>query len=458
MGNTKINKEIFKAYDIRGVYPEDLNEDLVYKIGRAYADIRKEETNKEKVVLVVGRDMRLSSPQLLKKLIDGITAQGVDVINAGLVSTPTFYYGVSMLDADGGMIISASHNPKEYNGIKIVRNKALSVGFDTGIEEIKKRVKENEFKTSERKGEISSDDSILDKQVDYALTFADLGKIKPLKIVADTANSMGATYLEKLFEKIPGELIKMNFKLDGTFPAHEADPFKEENIKDIRKKVIDEKADLGITTDGDGDRIFFIDDKGELIEPAIVRGMLSEIVLRNNKGATICYDIRPGRITRDIIERNGGKPSVTKVGHTLIKLQAIKENAVFAGESSGHFFFKTNYGTFETPIITILKMLEEISGKNDKVSEIVKPLKKYFHSGEINSNVEDKIGKMKELAEKYSDAKDISWLDGVTVEYDNFWFNVRPSNTESLLRLNLEAVSREVMEEKKNEVLKIIRS
>jgi len=445
---------IFKAYDIRGIYPDQLDEDTIFKIGRAYADMIKEETNKEKIILAVGRDMRISSPQLTEKLIEGIITQGVDVIDIGLVSTPTFYFGVSYLKCDGGMQVSASHNPKEYNGIKIVKAKAFPVGYDTGISEIERRVKEDDFKEFEKKGEVTSNYEVLDKAVEHSLNFVDVGKIKPLKVVADVANAMGSPYLDKLFSKLPCGLVKMNFELDGTFPVHQADPFQEKNVEDLKKAVLAEKADIGIATDGDADRIFFVDDRGELIDPAIIRGLISKIILRDHPGAIICYDIRPGKITRDMIVENGGKPSVTKVGHSLIKAQAIKEDAEFAGESSGHFFVKTEYGFFETPMIVTLMLLQEMSVEG-KLSEITEPLKRYSHSGEINSEVENKEGKMKELGEKYKDAE-VSWLDGVTVEYEDWWFNVRPSNTESLLRLNLEAKTKELMEEKRDEVLKII--
>lgn len=458
MDNIKTKKDIFKAYDVRGIYPEELNEETIRRIGRAYAELRKKETGKDDVVFVVGRDMRLSSPELTKKIIDGIVEQGVSVIDIGVVSTPTFYYGVSMLEADGGMMVSASHNPKEYNGVKIVRDKALPVGFDNGISEIYDLTNQNDFKNVDKKGSVKKNDEILKKQIDYAFNFVDTENIKKLKIVVDPANSMGAPYLESMFKRLPMELIKMNFELDGSFPAHEADPFKEENIADLKNRVIKEGADLGVATDGDGDRVFFVDNKGELIDPSIIRGLLAKIVLKEKPDSTICYDIRPGRITRDMIKENGGKPCVTRVGHSLIKEKAIKVGANFSGESSGHFFFKTEFGFFETPVIVILNIIKYICEEDKSVFEIIKPLKKYYHSGEINSEVKDKEGKMKELAEKYKDAKNISWLDGVTIEYDDYWFNVRPSNTESLLRLNLEAMSKEIMEDKRDEVLEIIRS
>ena len=449
--------EIFKAYDIRGIYPEQLNEETIYRIGKAYADILISELRKDDITIVVGQDMRTSSLSLAENLIRGINEQGVNVVDIGLASTPTFYYAVTNLGLDGGMQVSASHNPKKYNGVKIVRRKALPVGYDNGINLIEQKVENNDFKRAVQTGTVTRKEGILESEIEFSLQHADLAKIGPLKVVADPANAMGAPYLSGLFKRLPGELIQMNFELDGTFPAHEADPFKDQNIRDLKERVFEEKADIGIATDGDGDRIFFIDEKAQLVEPAILRGIMSQIVLREHPGATICYDIRPGKITRDMIVESGGKPSVTKVGHTLIKAQAIEENAAFAGESSGHFFFNTEIGMFEMPMIVILKLFEEICTSGKKLSEIVDPLRKYYHSGEINSIVEEKEVKLKELAEIFKDGE-ISWLDGVTVEYEDFWFNVRPSNTEPLLRLNLEAISQETMEKRKNEVLKIIKS
>ncbi|WDP91370.1 MAG: phosphomannomutase/phosphoglucomutase [Desulfobacter sp.] len=448
---------IFKAYDVRGIYPEDLNEDLIYKIGKAFSDMLIEETGKEEVTIVVGQDMRISSPSLAQHLIKGVTEQGVNVIDIGLASSPTFFYGVSILNVDGGLQVSASHNPKEYNGVKFVRHKARPVGFDNGIGLVKEKIDTNTFRKAQTTGRVLSENTVLGKEVDFALEKCNPKAIRPMKVVADAANAMGAPYLSELFKQLPCELIPMNFDLDGTFPAHEADPFKEENLKDLKSKVVQEKADLGIATDGDGDRIFFIDDKGDLVEPAILRGIMSKIMLREHPGATICYDIRPGRITRDMIEEAGGVPSVTRVGHTLIKKRAIEENAVFAGESSGHFFFSNEAGVFEMPMIVVLKLLEFISASNTTLSEIVRPLRKYHHSGEINSIVEDKAAKIKQISELYKEG-DIFWLDGITVEFKDFWFNVRASNTEPLLRLNLEASTKDLMLEKTDEILNIIRA
>lgn len=447
---------IFKTYDIRGIYPDQFDEELIYKIGKSFVQILKEETLKEKLTIVIGRDMRLSSPSLSKKLIQGIIDAGSDVIDIGLVSTPTFYYSIGEFKADGGLQVSASHNPKEYNGVKAVRANAYPMGLNNGLDKVRDLCSKNEFEEVEHKGQVINKENVVNSIVDYSLKYYDFN-IKPLKVVADVANAMSSPDLNSLFEQLPCELIKMNFELDGTFPAHQADPFQEKNVVDIKRKVIEEGADLGIATDGDGDRIFFIDDKGKLVEPGIIRGIISKIVLQHNPGSKICYDIRPGRITKDMIVENGGIPIVTKVGHSLIKMQAIKENAPFSGESSGHFFMKTNNGFFECPLIIALIIMDEIS-KNGKLSEIIKPLQRYSHSGEINSTVEDKEGRMKELEKLFGDGSKVSWLDGISIEHDDYWFNVRASNTEPLLRLNLEATSKEKMEEMTKKVVDIIRS
>ncbi|MBU2561073.1 MAG: phosphomannomutase/phosphoglucomutase [Nanoarchaeota archaeon] len=452
-----VNEKIFKAYDIRGIYPEDIDADIAYRIGRAYATLVQGENKGRRLKIVVAADMRISSPELKETLIKGLNEQGVDVVDIGLASTPTFYFGVANYGYDGGMQVSASHNPKEYNGFKLVRKNAIPVSGDTGIMDIKELVKKNDFTDPEDKGTIETKEGVLDDQVEHDLKYADLSRIKPFKVVADTANSMGSPYLEALFAKLPCRLIKMNFELDGNFPAHQADPYKEENVADLQKRIVEERADLGIATDGDGDRIFFIDERGETVPPYILRGLLAKIFLKDKPGATICYDIRPGRITRDMIIENGGKPVVTRVGHSLIKEKMMEVGAYFGGESSGHFFLHTENGYYEVPMIVTLKILEELSASGKTFSELISPYKKYFHSGEINSEVEDKEGMMKNLAEMFKDANDISYLDGVTIEFDDFWFNVRPSNTEPLLRLNLEAKTREKMEEMRDKVLAIIR-
>ncbi|MBS1266858.1 MAG: Phosphomannomutase [Candidatus Woesearchaeota archaeon] len=451
----KIDKSIFRAYDIRGVYPDQLNEEVIYRIGKAYIKFMQEENpGKQEFTIAVGCDMRLSSPALKKSLIKSLVNMGVKVVDIGLVSTPTYYFAVAKYGYDGGLIVSASHNPKEYNGTKIVRQGAEAIGLVNGLDKIRDYAQED-IKESDSKGSVIKNNKALKDRTDYALDFYDF-KLDKMKVVADVANAMGSPDIRELFSRLDSELIEMNFKLDGTFPAHEANPFKEENVVDLKKRVVEENADLGIGVDGDADRYFFVDEKGELVEPGILRGIFAEVVLRHNPKANIGYDIRPGQITHDMIVENGGKPFVTKVGHTLIKKKGREVDAAFAGESSGHFFFKTDYGFFETPFIGTLVIMDEIS-KRGPLSKIVKPLKKYFHSGEINFEVENKNAKLYEIAKAFSDGE-ISLLDGVSVKYENWWFNVRPSNTEDKIRLNLEARTKEKMEEMKSKVIKVIKS
>ena len=451
-----IDPNIFKAYDIRGIYGQNLDEEMAYKLGLAYCKMRGDELNKVKMQIVVGADMRLSSPTLKENLMKGLVDGGADVIDIGLSSTPTFYFAVAHYNYDGGILVSASHNPKEYNGFKIVRNRAIPVSKDSGMFTLRDLVIENKFEKAEAQGKITKKDGVLEDQIKHDLSFANLSNIKKFKIVIDPANAMGILYFNELFKNIPTDLVKMNWDLDGTFPSHEADPFKSENVEDLCKKVVEEKADLGIATDGDGDRIFFIDNNGNQIDPGITRAILCKVFLSENPGAKIAYDIRPGKITRDIIIENGGIPIVTPVGHSLIKEQSVKEGAVFAGESSGHFFVNMDEGCYEVPLIVTLKILEELSKSGKILSDYIAPYQRYVHSGEINSKVKSTVEKIETIKRQYADGEQ-NILDGITVEYPDWWFNVRPSNTEPLLRLNLEAKTRELMEEKRDELLALIR-
>jgi phosphomannomutase len=317
-------------------------------------------------------------------------------------------------------------------------------------------MEKNEFSQARSLGKITKRENVLEKQMAHDFEFFDRNKIAPLKVAVDTANGMGGQYITPLFKSIDAQLIPLNLEFDGTFPAHEADPLKKENLEDLRKKVLKNKCDMGIAIDGDGDRVFFMDDKGEPIEQAIIRGILAKIFLKDKPGSKICYDIRPGRITREMIEEGGGIPVVTKVGHSLIKQKTIEENAYFAGESSGHFFLNMDIGCFEVPVIIIGKILQEFSEAKNRVSEYISCFKKYFHSGEINMEVPDKQSVFEKIERKYKDAN-ITKLDGITVEYPEYWFNVRGSNTEEKVRLNLEAVSKKKAREKTEEVLGVIK-
>ena len=448
--------EIFKAYDIRGIFEQDFDADFAYDLGKAFVDLRRLDGDVEQdkaIKIVVARDMRLSSPQLSQRLIAGLFAAGAEVIDAGLISTPAFYFSVSDQKADGGIMISASHNPKEWNGFKLVRAKGRPVSGDSGISWLKDNIKSQNDASNRQSAKIFS--NAADAQLNHDLKFIDVASIKPLRVIADAANGMGAQYLELLAEALPIDLEKINFQLDGSFPAHEADPLKEENLNELKEAIIKRGADLGIATDGDGDRVFFVDNRGELIDPAIIRGLLAQIFLKDKPGSKICYDVRPGKITVDLIEEAGGIPIPTRVGHSLIKEKMLAENAYFAGESSGHFFLNLEIGCFEMPMIIIGKMLSLFSQSDLNSADFIQAYRRYFHSGEINRSVKNKESVFKAIQKNYADGE-ISLLDGVSVTYPDFWFNVRGSNTEDKVRLNLEAKEKTTMEKKRDEILRLI--
>lgn len=452
-----IDPSIFKAYDIRGVYPTQLDEETAYRVGRAFSEILKRENSGKILSVVVSRDMRLSSPSLRDRVVAGVTDSGVNVIDVGMTTTPTFYFGVAYYGYDGGIQVSASHNPKEYNGFKLVRRNAIPVSGETGINDIRDACVRNQFPKPDVVGTITPLDGVTAKAVEIESANTEWQIIKPFKIVVDTANGMASLDIDAMFRDLPCELIRLNFDPDGTFPVHAPDPLVEENLAQLKAEVVRQGADLGIAPDGDGDRYFFVDEKGQTMRQEILRGIMAQDILREHPGSTVCYDIRPGKITLDMILEAGGKPSVTKVGHSLIKEQMIRENAIFGGESSGHYFYQFPFGTFEAPITLVMRFLALLSKQGKPLSQVIAPLQKYHHSGEINSKVADVKAKIEEVKNHYADAK-LSTLDGVTVEYPDYWFNVRGSNTEPLIRLNLEATTTELMEQKRDGVLTLIRS
>ncbi len=437
---------IFKAYDVRGIYPSELDEKMMYKIGRAFADFLKVKT------IMVAHDMRISADALTKEVIKGITEQGADVINVGLCSTPMSYFGSAFTKAGGAIMVTASHNPKEYNGAKFMRKNAIPVSGDSGIKDIEKLVKGNKFKKA-KKGNVVVKD-IKKEYAKHVLGFLDK-RIKKLKVVVDCANGMGCLETELILDKLPIELVKIYSKIDGNFPNHEADPLKEKNTAELQERVVKEKADLGIAFDGDADRVFFIDEKGQRVESDFITCLIAKEFLLNKSGETILYDLRSSWVVAEEIKRLGGKSKMCRVGHAFIKESLRKEKALFAGELSGHFYFRDNFYA-DSGIIAALKIIELVSNTDMDLSDLVKPLRKYYKTPEINSEVEDKKEKMRDLAELYKDGK-ISLLDGIRIDFDDWWFNVRPSNTEPLLRLNLEAKSKGLMEEKRDEVLALIR-
>ena len=445
----KINPNIFKAYDIRGIYPEEINENNFSKIIDAIYLFFKSKIKKDKLQIVLGRDMRLSSPSLYTIAKERLLDLGIDVYDVNLVSTPTFYFAVLNLKADAGIQISASHNPPQYNGIKFVireNNKIIKIGKTTGMDEVRENaLKENQSLNLKNRGQLKKIKDILKKEVAAAFNIFEIKNIKRLKIVADPANAMGALYLDELSSRIPVELIKMNFELDGRFPAHEPNPLIFDNLKDLQKKVLKEKADLGIAPDGDGDRVFFVDENGKVIWSSLISSLIASKLLQKYKKDKIGVDVRYLFNIRSAVEKAGGKVVIGPVGHALISDLMIKNDILFTGESSGHFFFR-QFGYAESAVSTILLVLDEISKKNQPISSILKEFKVAFESGERNFVLENKSPKevMEKIALEYKDNK-ISWLDGLSVETEDTRFNIRASNTEPLLRLNVESLSHKKM-------------
>jgi len=436
---------IFKAYDIRGIYGDTITDDMVFKIGRAFATF----TNCRKVI--VGRDMRPHSEPMFKALTRGLTTQGADVINLGMCSTPMSYYANGLLSADAGIMITASHNPGEWNGLKLSRNLAIPISGPTGIEEIEHIVAQDTFDApAEKPGSISHYD-ILPAYKAHIGKFADIKQ--PVRIAVDMANAMGLYEAEVL--KVLIEIDPLFDDLDGTFPNHEANPLKTETLGSLQEKVRSGSYDFGVAFDGDADRMGFVDEKGDIIPMDIITALIAQDLLGKEKGVVL-YDLRSSWTVREVIEENGGTPMMSRVGHAFIKQQMRGSNAIFAGELSGHYYFRDNFFTESSSMAAIY--VANIVSKSDKpLSKLISPLRRYYASGEINSEVEDGEGALRRLRKKYSDGKLIT-LDGVSVEYEDWWFNVRSSNTEPLIRLNVEAKTPELMKEKRDEALALIRT
>ena len=435
---------IYKAYDIRGIYPEQFNETIAEQIGRAYIQF----TGAKKVV--VGRDMRPHSVPLFKALAKGMTAQGADVIDIGLCSTPMSYFANARLKADGSVMITASHNPGEWNGMKLCIANAVPISGATGIADIEKIVAEQSWcKTPARQGTVSTYD-IAKEYGEFIRKHAKL--TRKLKVVVDYANAMGSyeiAGIEDLFEIIP--LYK---ELDGTFPNHEANPLHLSTLDALRAKVKEVGADFGAGFDGDADRCGFIDDQGEIIPMDLFTALIAQDILSEGP-ATILYDLRSSWAVKECIEANGGRAVMSRVGHAFIKAQMRENDAVFAGELSGHYYFKEN-STAESQGLAFIKLANLICKTGKTVTQMVKPLRKYFSSGEINSTVTDVKPILDQIRKKYADGRQFE-LDGVSTEYSDWWFNVRSSNTEPLMRLIVEAKTQAKMEEKRDELLKLIR-
>jgi len=445
-----MNPKIFKAYDIRGIYPEEINEEAAYKIGAAFAMFIKKVSHKENPQVVVGRDNRKSSDAIFEELSKGIISQGANVIDIGLSATPTLYFAVANYKYDGGINITASHNPKQYNGFKLVREGAIPLSEVSGIEEIKEIVVANNFPVIEKAGEtikrdVSSDYIAINKEKESF----------DIKMIVDTANSVSGVIVPEIFNQV--NLNHIFSELDEDFPNHEPDPLKKENIEEIKNKVINEGANLGVAFDGDGDRVFFIDEKSEVISSDIILSLISSIILRENKGSKILYDLRCSNIVKETIDNLGGEAIISRVGHSFIKALMREKDIIFGAEYSGHYYLKQNNDYYESPYFVIFSILKEMKKTGKKLSELVEPFKKYYHSGEINFKVEDKEGIINKVKQKYNDGKLLT-IDGIRIDFSDWWFSIRASNTEPVLRLIVEGKNKEVMEGKLEEIQNLINS
>jgi phosphomannomutase len=445
-----LDPAVFKAYDVRGVHPDQLDEEGAYRIGRGYVE------EFEPHAIAVGRDMRVSSPAMARAVVEGAADGGADVVEIGLVGTEMLYFAVGDLGLDGGVCVTASHNPKQFTGMKIVRRGALPVGGDSGLPEIRERALAG-FGERKPRGEVREED-VWPGYRERVLSFVDPSAVRPLRVVIDAANGMAGAMLPPVLERLPVDARPFFFEPDGAFPNHEPNPLLPENREFVVAKTLEEEADLGVAFDGDADRCFFVDDAGEFVPGDFVTAMLAESILEKEPGAKIIYDVRASWAVPDTVRAAGGEPLVNRVGHAFIKHRMRKEEAVFAGEISGHYYFR-DFFQADSGLIPFLLMLELISKRERPLSELLAPYReRYFLSGELNTPVTDVPLKLQELKERFGTEGRIEHLDGISVIAEDWHFNVRPSNTESLLRLNLEARSQELMERKRDEVLAAIRS
>ena len=448
-----LDPKVFKAYDIRGIYPSELDEEGGYAVGRAYVEQFEPRT------IAVGRDMRVSSTSMAEAVIRGASEGGAAVKEIGMVGTEMLYFAVGELGLDGGIAVTASHNPKDYTGMKIVRRGALPVGGDSGLLEIRDRALRLEAPDPGQGKAAAEVVDIYPAFVDKVLSFIEPEAVEPLRVVCDAANGMAGAMLPPILDRVPQlDTVRCFFEPDGTFPNHEPNPLLPENREFIVAKVRDEQADMGVAFDGDADRCFFVDDSGEFVPGDFVTALLAESMLEKEPGAKIIYDVRASWAVRDTIERAGGVPLVNRVGHAFIKHRMREEDALFGGEVSGHYYFR-DFHQADSGTIPALLMVELVSKRGQPLSELLRPYReRYFITGELNTPVADVPLKLQELKERFGREGEVSHLDGLSVTAENWHMNVRPSNTEPLLRLNLEALDRELMEQKRDEVLAVIRS
>ena len=444
-----VDPQIFKSYDVRGTYPDQINEEAARLVARAFVAQMHVPT------VAVGRDMRLSSPDLAKAAIAGLVEQGAEAVDLGMTSSDELYFAVGHYGYPAGIMITASHNPGVYNGLKFCLKDAVPVSSDTGLNDVRDLVLGNRIPPGRPGGKETSRDP-LDDYVAKVRSFVHVPKLRPLRVVVDAGNGMAGKIVPAVFKGLPVQIIPLYFELDGHFPHHPASPIEPQNMVDLQKAVLQNKADLGAAFDGDADRMFIVDEKGDLVGGDMVVALVARSLLRKNPGATILYNLICSRSVPELITREGGRPVRTRVGHSYIKAQMREENAIFGGEHSGHFYYR-DFWYADSGLISLLVCLEIFSEENQPVSQVLASLDSRCRSGEVNSHVKDIPAKLAEIQARYKDGT-IDHLDGVTVQYDDWWFNVRPSNTEPLLRLNVEAQNCPMMERKRDELLALIRS
>ncbi|MBP9717058.1 MAG: phosphomannomutase/phosphoglucomutase [Candidatus Levybacteria bacterium] len=443
-----IDPSIFKSYDIRGTYPDKINEDISREIAKAIHLFFSKKLGKNDFTIVLSRDMRVSSPTIFEAVKEVLVKRGAHVIDLGIASTPTFYFAVSYYKYDAGIQITASHNPKEYNGIKFVMNTPqglLKIGKPTGMDEIRELSVNGVQDIEEKEGTVTKKDGAPEDEVKNAMNLFKNPEIKKFKIVADTANAVGALYIDALSKVLPIELVRMNFELDGTFPVHQADPMQPENLVDIQKRVVEENADLGLAPDGDGDRLFIINEKGEVVPPPQIIGMISTELLKEFPGSKVVVDQKYFLTAKKIVEEHGGELVLSKTGHAYITETMTKTGAIFGGEASAHYYYKAT-GNAESQVMTIVGVLKILTEEGKPISAVAEEFRRSYESGEFNYEVSNAQEIMDYLKNKYNDAE-LSEMDGVALNYPDWRFSARSSNTEPLLRINVEGLTREKVDQ-----------
>jgi phosphomannomutase len=442
-------QRIFKAYDIRGIYPDQFDESAAFRIGRAFASWARAER------VVLGRDCRLSSPAMSEAFATGVTGTGVGIVDIGLATTDMVYFASGRLSLPGAMF-TASHNPPEYNGLKLCLSGARPVGADSGLDEVRALagLESSPPVGAGPAGDLITGRDMRQEYIEHLLSFADLERILPFTVVADAANGMAGLVVPDLFERLPGKLVPLYMELDGTFPNHPADPIDPKNQVDLKRAVLEHGGDLGLAFDGDADRVFLVDEHASGVSGSLVTALVAIGMLERDPGATILYNVICSRVVPEVVRENGGKPVRTRVGHSFIKKVMAETGAVFGGEHSGHYYFRDHYNA-DSGLVASMVVMDQMSKAGSPLSELLAPLRRYADSGEINLPAEDKESVIERIAQAFADGRQ-DRMDGLTVEYEDWWFNVRPSNTEPLLRLNVEATTHELLERKTQEILSLI--